>query len=71
MLNKKMLETLVATKYTFISTDFKRDSQTGRAEVATLGEEKCGLAKEVALGLGARVIIAINIDVADGLVPLV
>ena len=68
MHNKKMLETLSTPKYTFVATDSTRDSQTGRVEVATFGKEKCGLAKEVTLAVGARMILTKNIDVSDGLV---
>ena len=46
MHNKKMLKTLITTKYTFISTDSKRDSETERVEVATLGEVNVGWPKK-------------------------
>ena len=57
MRNKKMLENLSTPKYTFIATDSTRDSQTGRVEVAIFGKENCGLAKEVTLAVGARMIL--------------
>ena len=66
--NKKMLDTLSTPKYTFVATDSTRDSQTGRVDVASFGAEKCGLAKEVTLAVGARIILTKNIDVSDGLV---
>ena len=66
--NKKLLEQLSTPKYTFVATDSKRDSQTERVEVASFPQEKCGLAKEVKLTMGARVILTKIIDVSGGLV---
>lgn len=66
--NNKMLQLLHEPMVTSSAIDSKRDEQTGRVDLISLGDKASGLLQEMKLAVGARVMMTKNVDVVDGLV---
>ncbi|XP_066268348.1 uncharacterized protein [Branchiostoma lanceolatum] len=68
--NKEKLQQLTTETITIQCQDYRKDRQTGQLDLnpSSKPSQTGGLRPELSVAIGARVMVTVNIDVADGLV---